>query len=66
MKTKENLNNETQIKNMKKILVELTLAQNDVLEDKMKIYLKRDVISILEEFKTTIKNIFGVSYDESK
>ena len=66
MKTKENLNNENQTKNMKKILVELTLAQNDVLEDKTKIYLKRDVISILEEFKTTVKNIFGVSYDESK
>ena len=66
MKTKECLNYENQKKNVEKVLVELTLAQNDVLEDKMKIYLKRDVISILEEFKTTVKNIFGVSYDESK
>lgn len=53
-------------KNMDKLLVELTLAQTEVLEGKMKLYLKKDVIDILENFKTTIKNIYGVAYDESK
>lgn len=53
-------------KNVDKLLVELTLAQTEVLEGKMKLYLKKDVIDILENFKTTIKNIYGVAYDESK
>lgn len=53
-------------KNLDKVLVELTLAQTEVLEGKMKLYLKKDVIDILENFKTTIKNIYGEAYDESK
>ena len=58
--------NDQEAQNIEKILVELTLVQNDVLEDKMKFYLKKDVIGILEKFKTTIKEIYGVNYDESK
>ena len=59
-------NKSDQQKNVDKLLVELTLAQTDVLEGKMRLYLKKDVIDILENFKTTIKNIYGVGYDESK